>query len=293
MLDINLNWYRVFLVVANSKSLTDASNKLNISVPAISRTIKQLENYLGTLLFYRTNDGMRLTVAGKDFYSHIDDGFTDIDLGEKLLLQKNDFNNGEIVIGCPSHVANFFLMDYIEKVYKDYPNLKIKITGIADVKGFLGLLENHKVDFVIDNTKTGNLANKDLIKKEIKEIKNVLISKNQIEIKDIKKLEEFTYLLPFEYTSTTKRLEECFKQNNIFIKHRKEFDMTEMRITATKKNMGIGYVMENTVKDELEKGELYNIKVPFELPTSTISLYYLKGQLTKVSKEFINNYLNK
>ena len=55
--NINLNLYKTFLVVAKSKSLSDASNKLNIEKPSLSRSIKQLEDTLGVKLFYRDNKG--------------------------------------------------------------------------------------------------------------------------------------------------------------------------------------------------------------------------------------------
>ena len=52
MLDINLNLYKIFHIVAKSKSYSDASNKLHMSTQAISKNIIQLENILGTKLFF-------------------------------------------------------------------------------------------------------------------------------------------------------------------------------------------------------------------------------------------------
>ena len=88
MLNVNLNLYRTFVTVADSKSLAEASNKLDISIPAISVNIKKLEDTLNTILFYRENDGMKLTKSGTEFYKYIMEAFQTIDLGEKMLLQK-------------------------------------------------------------------------------------------------------------------------------------------------------------------------------------------------------------
>ena len=52
MNNINLNLYRIFYVVAKSKSFVDASNKLYISQPAISKDIKKLEEIMNTKLIY-------------------------------------------------------------------------------------------------------------------------------------------------------------------------------------------------------------------------------------------------
>jgi len=105
MLDMNLNLYRIFYVVAQSKSYTDASNKLNITKPAISKYIKQLETNLNTSLFYRENNGVRLTAEGNELFEFVEKSMTFIDAGEKLLIQKSDLASGEITIGTLSHIA--------------------------------------------------------------------------------------------------------------------------------------------------------------------------------------------
>lgn len=68
--------------------------------------------------------------------------------------------------------------------------------------------------------------------------------------------------------------------------------MTEGRIEAAKMGIGIAYVLKNSVERELENQELYEVKVPIELPKTTVNLIYLKNRLTKVDKEFIKKYLD-
>lgn len=58
---INLELYKIFVVVANELNITKASEILNISQPAITKHIKNLENLLDTKLFERTNKGVALT----------------------------------------------------------------------------------------------------------------------------------------------------------------------------------------------------------------------------------------
>ena len=64
MENINLNSLKIFLEVASSKSFLDASNKLFISQPAISKSMSKLEEDLGIVLFYRANKGISLTPSG-------------------------------------------------------------------------------------------------------------------------------------------------------------------------------------------------------------------------------------
>ena len=61
---VNLDLYRVFYTVAKCGSLTRAAEELYISQPAVSQSIKQLENQLGVSLFKRTHRGMELSENG-------------------------------------------------------------------------------------------------------------------------------------------------------------------------------------------------------------------------------------
>ena len=71
MIDINLNLYKTFYEVAKAESLTKASQAMIITIPAISRNIKTLENQLNEELFLRENTGVKLTRAGKELYTKI------------------------------------------------------------------------------------------------------------------------------------------------------------------------------------------------------------------------------
>ena len=90
MYDISINLYKTFCVVAQSKNYVDASNKLHISTTAISKNIRQLESLLGTTLFYREKDGVKLTGAGQEFFKYAEQGLATLNLGEKLIMQKSD-----------------------------------------------------------------------------------------------------------------------------------------------------------------------------------------------------------
>lgn len=199
--NINLNLYKTFLVVAKSKSLSDASNKLNIEKPSLSRNIKQLEDTLGIKLFYRDSKGMKLTAEGEELYEFVDKSLSLLETGEKIVQEKNDLSTGEITIGSLSHLSAFYVMDCIEKAKKDYPNLKIELVTGATGRNLIDLLENHKIDFAIDSTNL-DIANKDIQLQELKVIDNIFISKEPLEITDIKQLENFEYILGAEYTAT-------------------------------------------------------------------------------------------
>ena len=289
---INLNLYRTFLIVAQSKSYADASNKLNISKTAIGKNIQQLEEQLNTKLFYRESKGISLTAEGRILYNFIDKSLSEIEAGEKLIAQKNTLETGELIIGALSHIADFFLMDKIQEVTSKYPNLKIKITTGATGKDLIRLLEEHKIDFAIDSTSM-DIKNKDIVREELMEVENIFVSNKPLVIDDIKHLADYRLILGSEYTHTTQELVNSLKQYDADIKPSAEIDITELRISAAKKGIGISYVMKESVKDALKKKEVYEVKIPIKFPTSKINLMYLKEQLNKADKQFIKEYLKK
>ena len=69
--DIDLNLYKVFYVVATVGNITKASQELYISQPAVTKSIKQLENSLGGKLFVRTKKGVKLTDEGNVLLKYV------------------------------------------------------------------------------------------------------------------------------------------------------------------------------------------------------------------------------
>ena len=68
-------------------------------------------------------------------------------------------------------------------------------------------------------------------------------------------------ILGIENTHTSQELIELMKKNDVVIKPDLEIDITESKIDATKKGLGLGYVMRDAVKTEIENRELYEVKI--------------------------------
>ena len=79
--------YKAFYYVAKYRSLTVAAKHLSISQPAVSQSVKQLENALGAKLFIRTSKGVRMTAEGELMARYVSKGYEQIELGQKKLGQ--------------------------------------------------------------------------------------------------------------------------------------------------------------------------------------------------------------
>lgn len=290
MSNINLNLYRIFCKVAQSKSYSDASEKLNLSVSNISTQITNLEEQLNLKLFNRENKGVTLTEDGKELYEIVNKSISSFDFAEKLARDKNDIANGCIKVGCASHLTSYFLMEKIQQVKKDYPKLQVKIICEVDKNKMLELLQNHEIDFAITDyiINTNNVE-----RKELKTINNIFVSKAPLKIINIDEIQNLNCILNLEDTRTTQNLQEVLQKYNVKIKADIACDATEVRVDAVKRNMGIAYVIKESVKNELEKNELYEVELPIELPSIKICVTYIRGELNKIDKKFINDYLQR
>ena len=263
--NVNLNLMKTFIVVAESKSLADAGEKLGYASSSISTSISTLENQLGVQLF--TRKPLKLTEIGKEIYENARLGMRTVDFAVTIAQSKNDMNCAKISIGCPSHITEFYLMERIENAINDYPNMCISIDTESDSRELIEKIRQNKIDFAILDSVPAD-CKEELVIKELKKTKNIFISNEPIDIKDIKELENYKYVLSYENKTTTKRLG-----------------------NAAKRGIGIAYVMKEAAKSNLKNKKVYEVKLPIELPENSIKLIYLKDRLTKVDKKFIKDYL--
>ena len=288
MSNIKLNLFRYFIAAAESKSFADAGEKLGYNESTVSTSISTLEKQLGVKLF--TRKPLQITEVGQQIYEAVKSGFADFDFAMVIAESKNSLEYGKISIGCPSHITNFFLMDRISNAIKDYPNMQVNLDTESDSNKLITLLKNNKIDFAILDLIPEEYVT-ELEIKEIRDIENIFVSKQKIEIKNINDLNNYKYILAADNKVSTIKLHEVVNKYNLELFTILRCPTTEQRINAAKHGIGIAYVMREAVKQELESKELYEIKIPIELPKSSLKIVYLKNHLTKVAREFIKNYL--
>ncbi|QUQ64518.1 LysR family transcriptional regulator [Kutzneria sp. CA-103260] len=83
-----LRHLRGFEAVARLKSFTQAANDLTITQPALSRTIRQLEDAVGTALFERDSRHVELTAAGKTLLEYVERALAELERGLDALQQR-------------------------------------------------------------------------------------------------------------------------------------------------------------------------------------------------------------
>ena len=125
----SLEYYKVFYYVAQFGSVTMAAKELSISQPAVSQSLRQLENSLGAKLFTRASKGVRLTAEGEILYRYVARGCEQILMGEQRLEQMLNLELGEIHIGASDMTLQFYLLPYLERFHEQYPHIKVVVSN--------------------------------------------------------------------------------------------------------------------------------------------------------------------
>lgn len=139
---MNIDYIEDFIKVARCQSLNNASSQLNISTPALSKRIKQVEEYFECDLFYRTSKGIFLTKKGEILLDKII--FMKKEL-EDLKTQISESTNTTIRMGLlPS-----FSLYKLENSQKNFLNDDIQIKIENNTQVLLEHLHNGDIDIMI------------------------------------------------------------------------------------------------------------------------------------------------
>lgn len=116
--------YKIFITLAETKSFTNTASKLFVSQPSISRIILQLEKHLKTKLFIRSTKNIELTQEGELLYQQIKPIYHEIGVIEAAISKKKTQPTGVIRIKCPIFLSNTFY-PILGEFLKDYPHINL------------------------------------------------------------------------------------------------------------------------------------------------------------------------
>lgn len=286
--NIDINKYKVFLAVAELKSFSKAADYLHISQPAISHSIKELEDQLNIKLFIRNNKSVSLTESGEKMKGYVRDALNILSLGEKIIKEDDKNLDGIIRIGIYSHISLFMLPEVISEFRKKYPESKFSVYSTSNEE-MIDKLKNNELDFIV--LQYPIFMNQSNIKEEIVCKLDTCFFANKeyydLCLNNPNSIKEIPVILPLRGFSDIDELNEELKSQNIILKHNFMCYSTELSIQLVKKGLGISWGIKRCVQKELENGNLYEVKMNFTLPTSVFSIAYNEKTLNKTTIEFI------
>ncbi|MFF2479833.1 LysR family transcriptional regulator [Paenibacillus sp. NPDC058071] len=289
LLNINMEWYRVFYWTAKLGGLTKAAEKLNITQPAVSHTLKQLEQSLGGQLLFRTVKGVTLTAEGKVLFNYIEQALHSIEIAEKKMAEMNDLLDGEISIGASDTLCKYYLLPYLEQYHKQYPHIKVRVTNRTTPETIL-LLKEGKIDFGVVHLPTDD-PKIEFIRSSIQQ--DCLVGNNQYAALAekpfrLEELQHYPLLLLEPGGSTRTFLDEYAKSYGVPLQPEFELGSIDLLVQFAQSGFGLTFAIRNYVTEELKSGRLIEIPLTPPLPERSIGIAMLKGvPLSAASKQFL------
>lgn len=288
-MSIKLDLYKVFCEVAKCGSFSKAAKELYMTQPAVSQSIMQLERELQVRLFTRMPKGVSLTNEGELLFEYINSAMNLIGTGEKKLKETKGMMIGELKIGVGDTISRYFLMPYLEKFHRKYPNIKLKIINRTTLE-LCDMLKSGEIDIAICNLPIDDSA---IESKPCLTVQDIFVcgehykdlAKNPI---DILSLSSLPLILLEGKSNTRKYIEKYFLENGVKITPEIELGSHDLLLEFAKINLGIACVIREFSHDYMKDGSLYEIKLKEEIPKRSIGFCYLKSvSLSVASRKFV------
>lgn len=123
---LRLRHVRCFLEIARAESVSIAADRLNITQPAVSRSLRELEEILGTQLFDRVGRGLRLNEAGRMFQGHAAASMTELMRGHDRLVKEGG-TTVRLSIGALPTASTDLLPRAVLRFHAEAPNVRLHI----------------------------------------------------------------------------------------------------------------------------------------------------------------------
>ena len=293
----NLSLYRVFYTVAATGNISKAAEQLFISQPAISKSIRKLEQGLEVTLFSRNSRGVQLTEEGEILYEYVEKAFYSLHMGESRIRKINELGIGHLNIGVSTTLCKYVLLPYLQEFMELYPHIKISIQCQSSNKT-LQLLRENKVDIgLIGEPEKLHFARFE----KFQEIHDVFVSRrsyyNKMLGQNVKaeELHHAATLMLLDKDNMTRQYVDYFlNTHHVEAEHLLEVSSMDLLIEFSRLGLGVACVIREFVEQDIENGSLVEVPLPVHIPSRNIGFAYSTHvQQSSAVREFLNFYKEK
>lgn len=283
---MTLRYLKIFVTVADCKSMTAASEALFITQPTVSQAILELENYYGIKLFDRLSKKIYITEKGKqllNYARHI------IALYEEMeLSMKEPEKSGFLKIGASVTVGADLLPQLVNKFEKTYPAVRTNAV-IKNTTEIENLIINNDIDFALVE---GIVHNSNIVSKAFMDDELVLICGKSHELYNTKcilqgRVAKYNFVVREQGSGTRELFESAMVANNVNWQLRWECNGSDGLKSAAKNGIGIAVISKRLVEAEVKTGELSIIKIKeIDLKRKFSMVYHKNKYITETMKAF-------
>ena len=275
---MNLNHLRVFHAVAAAGSITSAARVLQVSQPAVSKQLAELEGALGARLVDRMPRGVRLTSAGRALAEHATRIFGIEQTAEAELAALRGVRRGRLAIGASTTIGSYLVPRVFGALRAQHPALRLELE-IGNTAAIHDLVRQHAVELGLSE---GLVTEPDLVAHVFDHDEMIAIaapgdpvlSRARLTAKDVATL---PFIMRERGSGTREVIEAAFANKRLTIEPVMELGSTEAVKNAVAARLGIAMVSRLTVERELATGALVEIDITDLRVDRALHLVELRG----------------
>ena len=142
---VNFHQLRIFHTVAAHLNFSRAAEALEITQPAVSIQIQELEKSLGVTLFHRRPRGLRITEVGETIYAYSQQIFLLSNRMVATVQEMQDLTTGHLMLGASTTPGEFVLPMAVGQFRRLYPGIRVELV-IANTRSIIQRILDREMD---------------------------------------------------------------------------------------------------------------------------------------------------
>jgi len=278
-----------FLAVVEERSFTRAAERVSLTQPAVSLSIKRLEEEVGGPLFARDAHDLSLTEAGRVLATHARRMIQIRDDATREMAHLGSMAAGSLTIAAHEAAAVYLLPAALRSYVRKFPEIKVGIYR-SRLEEIPRQVMDRQIDvgFVKDKPTFHELQSVDVHSDEmvcIASPKHPMASRSKVTLSDVSR-EQF--VLHHLCTATADRILRLFEQHSTRCRVVAELWSFENIKEFVRQEVGLAIVPGVTVREELRSGTLVRLPLgELAMPRRTLMIYRDEGYMSEAARELI------
>lgn len=291
-MNYTLNQLRIYLTVAQTGSVTKASEKLHLTQPAVSIQLRNFQDQFDIPLTEIVGRKIYITDFGKEIAKAAENILEQIYAIDHKTQEHKGHLFGKLkltIVSTGKYVMPYFLTDFMHT--HSHVELELDVTNKFKV---IESLAKNEVDFSLVSVlpEKLNVEKIELMQNKLYVVTNAHIKYNQA-IYDKSIFKELDFIYREQGSGTRQIMEKFIMKNNLPIKKKLELTSNEAVKQAVIAGLGCSIMPLIGIKNELQNGELQIIPVKGFPINSVWNLIWLKGKQHSPVADYFLKYIKK
>ncbi len=252
----------VFLAVARAQSFSRAAERIHLSQPTLSEHTRELETELGVPLFARRSRSVVLTEAGRVFEDYATRVVATLAAGRQALAELDGLQRGSLVVGASTTPGTYVLPALIARFRRQYPGIAIGLR-IANSRLVEERVRDGEVDVAVIGGHMLGRTERCVAAGIVDELQLIVPPDHPVRERTMSraKLARERLLSREDGSATRQVTERALRQAGVAFQPAMELDHTETIKRAVMAGLGVAFVSQFAVADEVREGRLRTIAV--------------------------------